>query len=1166
MNRHHLLTIALVALSALGVAALILSATAPASAQPTSSNLLLTVNPTDDWIEFNYPVSHTVWLTVTDALGNLKATRTGVTQIVPWWGGNTGYSTNLPGTWLPGGQPDIEASDWVYGALDNGFTSTLKIGTITGVIDQPNATLAGTIEAPWLNATLNGWCWIDNVPGNINFTVASSGGAYTCNFLPQILRPGDNVNVQYEEPTLDRVFYRFRLPGPDVAINLWTQGQPAAGSRYLYWLEYRNDGDLAATGVILTDTLPPEVTYVVDGAPVAPTFVGNQVVWSLGALPAGANRRFPLVVEVAIEKAAASSALLHNAAEVTDPDDRNTGNNTWSRDDNVVALDVDLSIGVWNQGSQPTPGQDYVYRIGYNNQGSTDSGLVTLTHTLPVSSTYVTFWSDDPLWTLVSSAPDHVVFTRPTISGRSGAQLFVRLHLDAAAAIGTQLDTRADIGTSNETGPLENNLARHTQFVQDPRLDVALDNQFESGITVPDHDVTFRVGYHNWGNLPGQSTRITGTLPAGTTFITSTQQVFVYNRWQDVPFTPSSISGQQVVWDLGTLPTGIDDQLRVTLRIDPATPIGTVLTYTARIAAAGADTDERNNQASDSIVVRGSGPNLMVRKSGRWENDNQIRYEFQFYNVGTVDISTFSLTDTYPVSTTLNNSGLNWNNNSTQDAVARQIVWTLPDQISAGSNGGGWVVVNVDPAIAKGRWLTNTLDISQPIGEIAPDDNRAYAVLTTGPDLYVTKTADRATVKPNDLITFTLSFGNQAQRGMDGTLGRVRLIDTLPAGLTYVTAAWHDCPTCTLDPFLVTEQQAFYDFDPMPNGWWNAIDVTARITTTAQGGEVFVNHASIASRNVTADVDPITANNTASAQTLLVNPRFEVSKIRSASGVAGTVITYALSVSNTGNLTGTNLSVIDVVPGGVTYGGGGTFAGGQVSWTVASIAPEASGSIGWFTGTLTCAADTTIANQQYRVTDSDQAVTSTNGAAISFTTVTPTINAAFAHTPASLIGSGPVIFTATAGTNGTPLTYAWAFGDGATGAGVNASHTYTQSGPYTVTLTATDGCGFNQAATVSNAVTVYAPVHAAFVSSPVSGIAPVTAVFTNTSTGDFTDSLWTFGDGVTSTLPSPTHTYTSAGVYTVTLTVSGLGGTDALTVSNAITVKSYRIMLPLIRR
>jgi uncharacterized repeat protein (TIGR01451 family) len=1113
-----------------------------------SPDLLLTVNPTHDWIELNYEVGHTLWLTVTDALGNVKATLTDVTQIVPWWCCNTGYSTNM-GTWLPG-QPDIVAGDWVSGALDNGFTSTLKIGTITGVLDQPNATITGTVSAPWLNALLKSSCWIDNVPGNVDFTLSSNGGAYTCNFSPAIFRPGDTISVQYDEPARNQVRYVFRVPGPDVSINLWTQGQPAAGSRYQYWLEYRNDGDLPATNVVLTDTLPPEVMYVSDGAPVAPTVTGNLVVWSLGTLPVGATRRIPLVVEVT--PGTPVGTPLHNVAEVTDPDDHDTNNNMRSRDDNVAALDVDLNVGVWNQGSQPAPGNDYVYRIDYGNQGGTGSGPVLLTQTLPVSSTYVTFWSEDPVWTLAGSVSNQLVFTRSTISGWSGAQLFVRLRLDVAVSIGTQLDTQVDISTSNENGSLGNSSASQTQLVQDPRLDVALNNQFESGITVADYAVTFRLDYHNWGNLPGTNTRITSTLPAGTTFITSTQQVFAYNQWQNEPFAPLSISGQQVVWDLDTLPTGTDGQLRVTLHVDPATSIGTVLTNTARIDADGVDTDERNNEASDSITVRGAGPNLLVRKNGRWESDDRIRYDLQFYNVGTTSVSGVVVTDTYPVSTTLNNGNLYWNNASTNDAGARQIVWTVTDRIDAGNNGGGWVVVNVDPAIVKGLWLTNTLEINQPIGEVAPEDNIAYAVVTTGPELYVTKTADRATVKPNEVVTFILNVGNAAQRNADNTQGSVIVTDTLPNGVSFMGAYWHGCVYC-VPPQSLNGQQLVLDLGSMPNNWWGQLDVVMRITTTAQAGEVFFNHASISSDNL-ADVDPIASNNVASAQVLLTNPAFEVSKIRSGNGVAGTVITYALNLSNTGNLTGTNVTVIDVVPSGVTYGGGGAYASGQVSWTVPSSAPGASGAIGWFSGTLTCAANTTINNQQYRVIGSDQAVTSTNGAAVSFTTIKPTINVAFTNAPVTLIGSGPVVFTGTASTDGTSLAYAWAFGDGVTGTGLNASHTYTQPGVYTATLTATDGCGFMQSTTVNSAVIVYTPAHAAFASSLVSGIAPVMAIFTNTSTGDFSSSLWDFGDGMTSTLSSSTHTYASAGVYTVALTVTGLGGTDTHTVTNAVTV------------
>lgn len=91
-------------------------------------------------------------------------------------------------------------------------------------------------------------------------------------------------------------------------------------------------------------------------------------------------------------------------------------------------------------------------------------------------------------------------------------------------------------------------------------------------------------------------------------------------------------------------------------------------------------------------------------------------------------------------------------------------------------------------------------------------------------------------------------------------------------------------------------------------------------------------------------------------------------------------------------------------------------------------------------------------------------------------------------------------------------------------------------------------------------------VQARFVASPTSGVAPLTVAFTNTSTGDYTTSLWDLGDKVTSTLASPTHTYTAAGVYSVTLAVSGPGGSHTLVKSAFITVLPpwYRVYLPVV--
>jgi YD repeat-containing protein len=65
----------------------------------------------------------------------------------------------------------------------------------------------------------------------------------------------------------------------------------------------------------------------------------------------------------------------------------------------------------------------------------------------------------------------------------------------------------------------------------------------------------------------------------------------------------------------------------------------------------------------------------------------------------------------------------------------------------------------------------------------------------------------------------------------------------------------------------------------------------------------------------------------------------------------------------------------------------------------------------------------------------------------------------------------------------------------------------------------------------------YDATGANFVAAPRSGIAPSTVIFTDTSTAPqpITSWLWNFGDGVTSTLQHPTHTYSTIGYFSVTL-------------------------------
>ena len=120
-----------------------------------------------------------------------------------------------------------------------------------------------------------------------------------------------------------------------------------------------------------------------------------------------------------------------------------------------------------------------------------------------------------------------------------------------------------------------------------------------------------------------------------------------------------------------------------------------------------------------------------------------------------------------------------------------------------------------------------------------------------------------------------------------------------------------------------------------------------------------------------------------------------------------------------------------------------------------------------------------------------------------------------------------------------------------------APSAHTTIGTFPVTLTVS---GFGGPVTVTRAayITVNPLVSptADFTADPTSGAAPLLVVFTPTVSGPVESYWWDFGDGMTSTAEAPSHIYTAAGVYTVSLTVDGPGGSATATKASYISVST----------
>lgn len=173
----------------------------------------------------------------------------------------------------------------------------------------------------------------------------------------------------------------------------------------------------------------------------------------------------------------------------------------------------------------------------------------------------------------------------------------------------------------------------------------------------------------------------------------------------------------------------------------------------------------------------------------------------------------------------------------------------------------------------------------------------------------------------------------------------------------------------------------------------------------------------------------------------------------------------------------------------------------------------------------------------------------------------PAPSASIGHCPGTVRVGDPAAFSSSGSSGGSgpdkraSLSFSWSFGDGSTSTEANPLHAYTAAGPYVVTLTVADSSGTSAPAICM--VTATDPPPAA---PPPAANTPPTADFSWTqsvanvsaevsfrasahdSDGRVSSYSWDFGDGASGTGRRVTHTYTTDGSHTVTLTVTDNAG------------------------
>jgi PKD repeat protein len=272
-------------------------------------------------------------------------------------------------------------------------------------------------------------------------------------------------------------------------------------------------------------------------------------------------------------------------------------------------------------------------------------------------------------------------------------------------------------------------------------------------------------------------------------------------------------------------------------------------------------------------------------------------------------------------------------------------------------------------------------------------------------------------------------------------------------------------------------------------------------------------------------------------------------------------------VTNTGNSVGTGVILSDTIPAGLTNVSGGTVTESWVWWQIDTLAAAGGTAVERFSATVPCSG--VVTNDAYRVSSSDQGVTSDNGEMVAFIVVAPTLVADFDQSATMPLVATTVHFTDTSTTDGPAVAaWAWDFGDGQTAIGATASHVYATDGAFTVKLTVTDTCGYSD--DLTSIVQINPPTLVAAFSQSTSLVEIGTTVyFTDTSTTDVPPIAawaWDFGDGTPLVLTQhASHVFEAEDTFTVTLTITDtLGYSDDFASTVQVEPSMRYIFLPLV--
>jgi uncharacterized repeat protein (TIGR01451 family) len=576
-------------------------------------------------------------------------------------------------------------------------------------------------------------------------------------------------------------------PQGDMFVSKSGPTGAAADSDVVYTITIGNAGPDNATNVSMSDTLPGTMTFVSLTQDNGPTMscttpsvgTGGVINCTLASFPQGASATFTLTGH--IPPGTPSGTDFTNQVTVTSDNDPNSENDTSQTV--LVVASADLSVTKTGPANVDA-GDDISYTITLSNAGPDAASQASFTDIMPPNTTFVSLNQDNgPL--AVCSTPG--VGTNGTLSctinflnSAQSAQFTLVIEAGNTLSVSNTATATTDSADPNQG----NNTSATVVTTVTPIADLGVVKNGPATINAGEN-IAYTITVTNNGPSNADDVSLTDTTPAGTTFVSATQNTGpTFNCSTPAPGGTGAIN-----CTIATLANGATATFTFVMNVSASTASGTTIGNTANVATTTSDSDSGNDSWTSNATVSVSA-DLGVTKNGPTSIDagTDITYTVSLTNNGPSDATTVTLTDNTPANTTFvsatQDSGPVFACGTPAVGGTGPITCTIAS-FAAGSTANFTFVMHVSGSAPAASNIDNTASVTATSPDPIPgnDSDSSSAIVAAEAELSIAKTGP-ATADPNTDITYTVTLTNA---GPADSLN-VELTDPVPANTTFVSA------------------------------------------------------------------------------------------------------------------------------------------------------------------------------------------------------------------------------------------------------------------------------------------------------------------------------------------------------------------------------------------